>query len=46
MGLIYQKWSGKEGRITRKDLLSLIESKTAPIEAKVEKSVHSTGGEN
>ena len=31
--------SGKEGRITRKDLLSLIESETAPIEAKVEKSV-------
>ena len=31
--------SGKEGRITRKDLLSLIESETAPIEDKVEKSV-------
>ena len=29
--------SGKEGRITRKDLLSLIESNEAPIKAPVEK---------
>ena len=31
--------SGKEGRITRKDLLLLIESKKAPIEVNVEKRV-------
>ena len=31
------KGSGKEGRITRKDLLALIQSKGAPIEAQVER---------
>jgi 2-oxoisovalerate dehydrogenase E2 component (dihydrolipoyl transacylase) len=32
------KGSGKEGRITRKDLLALIQSKEAPVEAHVERT--------